>query len=108
MHAVRVRPDVIALLRPAGLDIVTERLLLPDDRQFDLAIATNVLVYYGPFEQALALRNIAAMLRPGGVLLTNNALPEVAGVPMRPAGATSLPYSEDPDDGDRVVWYQRR
>lgn len=50
---------------------------------------------------------MAAMLRPGGVLLSNNALPEVAGVPMKPAGATSLAYSGDPDDGDRVLWYRR-
>ena len=47
------------------------------------------------------------MLRPGGMLLTNNAPPEVDDVPMRPAGASSVPYSEDPDDGDRVVWYRR-
>jgi SAM-dependent methyltransferase len=107
MHAVHIRPGVVALLRPVDLDIVTERLPLPDSLRLDVVVATNVLVYYTPFEQALALRNIAAMLRPGGVLLANNALPDVEGVPMRPVGLTSLPYSEDPDDGDRVVWYQR-
>jgi hypothetical protein len=107
MHARRIRPDVVALLRPADLDIVIEHLPLPDDRRLDLIVATNVLVYYSPFEQALALGNIAGMLRTGGLLLTNNAVPEVQGVPMRPAGATSVAYSEDPDDGDRVVWYRR-
>jgi SAM-dependent methyltransferase len=107
MHAVRIRPRVVDLLHPADLDIVMQRLPLPDDRRLDLVVATNVLVYYSPFEQALALRNIAGMLRPGGVLLANNAVPDVEGVPMRAAGLTSLPYSEDPDDGDRVVWYQR-
>ncbi|MGC9948123.1 MAG: class I SAM-dependent methyltransferase [Bryobacteraceae bacterium] len=107
MHAIRIRPGVVALLRPADVDMVTQHLPLPADRRFDLVIATNILVYYSPFEQALAMRNIADMLRPGGVLLTNNALPEVSGVPMRPAGATSVAYSEDPDDGDRVVWYRR-
>jgi SAM-dependent methyltransferase len=107
MHAVRIRPSVVDLLHPADLDIVTERLPLPDDRRLDLVIATNVLVYYTPFEQDLALRNIAGMLRPGGVLLANNEVPEVDGVPMRAAGLTSLAYSEDPDDGDRVVWYKR-
>jgi hypothetical protein len=42
-----------------------------------------------------------------GVLLSNNALPEIAGVPMKPSGATSLAYSGDPDDGDRVLRCRR-
>jgi hypothetical protein len=41
------------------------------------------------------------------VLLSNNALPDVDGVPMRAAGSSSVAYAEDPDDGDRVVWYRR-
>ena len=43
----------------------------------------------------------------GGVLLSNNALPDVDDVPMRAAGSSSVAYAEDPDDGDRVVWYKR-
>jgi hypothetical protein len=107
MRAVRVRAEVVKLLQPSDLDIVIQRWILPEERRFDLIVATNILVYYSQFEQALALENVAAMLRPGGILLSNNVLPEVAGVPMRPAGATSLAYSEDPDDGDRVLWYKR-
>jgi CheR methyltransferase, SAM binding domain len=107
MRAVKIGPDVVKLLRPADLNIVLEHLPLPEDRKLDLIIATNVMVYYEPFEQGLALQNIAGMLRKGGMLLTNNALPEVKGVPIRPAGGSSIAYSEDPDDGDHVVWYQR-
>jgi hypothetical protein len=107
MRAVRIAPDVVRLLRPADLNIVLQHLPLPDDRKLDLMIATNVMLYYEPFEQALALQNIAGMLRAGGMLLSNNALPQVPGVPMRPVGGTSLAYSEDPDDGDHVLWYQR-
>ncbi len=57
-------------------------------------IATNVMVYYEPFEQALALQNICwdASIREAS-LLTNNALPEVEGVPIRPVGGTSVAYS---------------
>ncbi len=106
-RAVRIGPNVVKLLRPADLNIVLQHLDLADDRKLDLMIATNVMVYYEPFEQALALRNIAVMLRPGGMLLTNNALPEVKGVPMRPVGGTSVAYSDDPDDGDHVLWYRR-
>lgn len=108
LHAVRIAQAVVGLLRAADLDVVTERLVLPEEWKLDLVIATNVLVYYGPFEQALALRNIAEMLRTGGTLLTNNALPEVSGATMRAAGATSVSYSDDPDDGDRVLWYRRK
>ncbi len=107
MRAVRIRPDVVRLLEPFDLEIVIQHLRLPDERRFDLVVATNILVYYSPFEQALALQNLAAMLRPGGVLLSNNVLPEVPGVPMHPAGATSVAYSNDPDDGDHMLWYRR-
>ena len=84
-----------------------ERLALPEARRFDLIVATNILVYYSPFEKALALANVAAMLRAGGLLLSNDVLPEVRGIPMRPSGATSVAYSADPDDSDNVMWYRR-
>jgi hypothetical protein len=106
-RAVRIGTDVVKLLGGADLDVVLQHLPLPEDRKLDLMIATNVMLYYEPFEQALALQNIAGMLRSGGMLLSNNALPEVKGLPMRPVGGTSVAYSEDPDDGDHVLWYQR-
>ena len=46
-----------------------------DTSRFDLVVATNVLVYYEPFEQALAVSNMAGMLRTGGLLLTNQPVP---------------------------------
>jgi len=107
MRAVRVRPGVVGLLEPSDLDIVIERLVLPEARRFDLIVATNILVYYSPFEKALALANVAAMLRAGGLLLSNDVLPEVKGIPIRPAGATSVAYSASPDDSDKVMWYRR-
>jgi len=107
MRAVRVRPAVVRLLEPFDLDIVIQHLALPEAQRFDLIVATNVLVYYSQFEQALAMQNAAKMLRPGGILLSNYALPEVYGVPIRPFGGTSLAYSEDPEDGDHMLWYKR-
>lgn len=106
-RAVKVRPEVVKLLDASDVNIVVQHVALPPDRKFDLMIATNVMLYYQPFEQALAMQNIADMLRPGGLLLANNALPEVKGAAMRPVGETSVAYSEDPDDGDHVLWYQR-
>lgn len=49
-----------------NVNIVTERL---DGEAFDLVIATNVFIYYAVLEQALAMSNVEAMLKPGAFLL---------------------------------------
>jgi len=72
LRAVAVRPDVAASIAPTDLDVVVQRLgPLDESEKFDLIVATNVLLYYDGFEQALALTNVGAMLRPGAVFLTN-------------------------------------
>jgi hypothetical protein len=108
LRAVRIRPGVVRSLQVRDLNVVVERLdPLPDAERFDLVIATNILVYYDVFEQSLALANIAAMLRPGGLLLSNNVLVELPATPIRSIGHTDAIYSDRPDDRDQVVWYQR-
>jgi len=77
------------------------------NRKFDLVVATNVFVYYDVFDQALALANVGSMLRPGGFLLSNNALIELPSSRMRSVGYLTTSYSNRPDDGDHVVWYRR-
>jgi SAM-dependent methyltransferase len=104
-RAVRVAPQVVLRIRPVDLNIVTQR---ADGDPFDVIIATNVLVYYGVFEQALALANIESMLKPGGVLLTNTALPELPASKMRSAGYSTTAYSDRAGDGDHVVWYRKQ
>jgi hypothetical protein len=62
------------------------------------------------FEQSLAVANIAKMLRPGGIFLTNDRLFDLPSSPVRAAGATSVVYLEQPDGavkGDRIAWYQK-
>jgi predicted O-methyltransferase YrrM len=66
-----------------------------------------VFVYYDTLDQALALANIEHMLRPGGILLSNNALLELPTSRMRSVGYLTVPYSDRPDDGDHIVWYRR-
>jgi hypothetical protein len=66
-----------------------------------------VFIYYDTFEQALALRNIATLLKPGGFFLTNDWLPHVSQIPMRPMGYTAVQYGESGDWGDNVFWWQR-
>ncbi len=104
LRAVKVRSGIVAKVSPADLDVVVQRL---DGESFDLVIATNVLVYYGTLQQSLALSNIGYMLRPGGFLLSNNALLELPATSMHSAGYTTVVYSSMPDDGDQFVWYQR-
>ena len=45
------------------------------------------------------------MLRPGGVLLTNDAVLEVPEVPMRSQGYVSVAFSNRPGDGERMIFY---
>jgi len=56
------------------LNVVTERL---PDAAFDLAVATNVLLYLSDEEAALALANIAVMVRQGGYLVHNEMRAQV-------------------------------
>jgi predicted TPR repeat methyltransferase len=101
---VRIQPAVVASVAPRDLNIVVDRLPLRDDERFDLIVATNVLVYYDLFEQALAAANIAAMLRPGGVFVTNTA---VLPTPPLRATASYLRVAHTAERYDEIFWYQR-
>ena len=107
IRAVRVRPAIVNLITPEDTNIVLQRIETPRGQGFDLLIATNILVYYDVFEQSLALANVETMLRPGGFLLSNNALLELPGSRMHSTGYQTAAYSDKPGDGDHIVWYQR-
>jgi len=96
------------MIRALEASIVSDRIDLPEGERFDLVVATNVMLYYDTFEQTLALDAIAAMLRPGGVLLTNDAVLEVPEVPMRSQGYLNVPFSKREGDGERMVFYVRK
>jgi hypothetical protein len=108
LRAIRIRPDVVLRIHPENLNIITEHKTLPAAKQYDLIIATNILVYYNVFEQSLALANIECMLRPGGLLLSNNALLELPFSRMRSVGYKTAVYSNRASDGDTIVWYQKK
>jgi hypothetical protein len=75
VRAIEIGPRAVLDLQPQPLDVVVQRLdNLPASEQFDLVVATNVLLYYGAFEQALAAANLAAMMKPGAILVANHAL----------------------------------
>jgi len=71
-------------------------------------VATNVLFYYDVFEQALAAANVAAMLKPGGFLLSNDKLVDRPGGVMKSAGSTMVWYTDQPKAGDSVNWYRKQ
>ena len=84
-----------------------QRLDLREADRFDLVVATNILVYYDTFEQALALSNVSAMTKVGGLFLTNNAVLELPDSKLRSVGYRTVVYSDKPDDGEHVLMYRR-
>ena len=88
LRAVRATPSAVQRMSIRDVNIVTERL---EEEPFDLVIATNVFIYYDVLEQALALSNVEAMLKPGGFLLANFSAPNLTSVTIRPVETTEDP-----------------
>ena len=109
MRAVRVRPEVVRSITAEDVNVVLQRVEpLPALERYDVIVATNILVYYDVFEQSLAMANIARMLKPGGVLLTNSPVFELPSTPMRGVGFTDVLYEQRDAARDRIFWYQRQ
>ena len=87
------------MLRQAGI---------PAGQGLDLVVATNVLVYYDRFQQALAMANIARMLNHGGILLANNVLPAQHAADLEYLGRRTIAFTLSGAYGDDVVVYRRR
>ena len=107
LRAVRVRPSAVQRMSMLNLNIVTDRL---DGEAFDLVIATNVFIYYGELEQALAMSNVEAMLKPGAFLLANFSAPNLTPVTMPPLDTTTTLYARAANETvrDYIVWYRAR
>jgi len=113
-RSVDVRPEVVRDITGVELNIVLERLAdSHPSRQFDLIVATNVLIYYDTAEQALAAGNIAGMLRPGGLLMTNQPVPAVAACGLSPLLIMSVAFDRVPsaagshERGDSIFVYRK-
>ena len=108
-RSVRIRPGIVLRILVRHLDVVYERLVLPEAERFDLIVGTNIFVYYGSFEQTLAEQNLSAMLGENGIVLTNDALPTRSQAsPFRELGFSTTGYSDRPKDGDRIQWLQKQ
>ena len=71
-RSITVEPSVAQAVHASELNISTQSLT----GTYDLAIATNVLLYFESADLALALCNTAAMLRAGAYFIHNDIRPE--------------------------------
>ena len=102
-RAVRIRPEIVTVLDPQSLNIVSQHVEAPAGQRFDLIVATNIFLYYNRFEQALALLNIESMLNAGGVVVSNDLVEDYSGLNLRTVGTVSVPYT--PSQADQVRIY---
>jgi len=105
VRAVAVQPKYASRIEPRDLNVVGQ---VVDGEEFDLVVATNILVYYDRFQQALAMAGIARMMRAGGVFLSNTLLPAQRPAALEYLGRRSVSYSVSGSYGDDVVAYRRR
>jgi hypothetical protein len=107
-RAIAVRPNVVKNLTPVDMNIVFQSVSLPADKQFDLVIGTNIFVYYGSLEQSLARANIGTMVKAGGFLITNEALPDKAPSNLKDSLKTTIDIASSPKQmTDYVFTYAR-
>ena len=100
-RAVSIRPQIVKIIEPMPLNIVTEHAR----ETYDLVIATNILVYYDAFDRALALLNIASMMMAAGAFLANSPLPACPALPLHATGSVDVRYSSAAGDDDRIEIY---
>ncbi len=104
----KIYPTIVQKIVPLDANIVFQHIDLSLDKSFDLIIGTNIFVYFGVFEQALARRNIGLMLKPGGFLLSNDKLPGTTADGLSDSLQTKQTVARDPDRLEYMFTYQRR
>jgi len=107
LRAVTVRPRFASRVNPLNLNVVTQRVDLEEGRKFDLVVATNILVYYDRFQQALAMASIASMMSPGGIFLANDALSAHHVKSLEFLDRHAVAYAKSGPYGDNVLAYRR-
>lgn len=107
-RAVKIRPEFAQRMTPLDTNIVFQHLALPPEEGFDLIIGTNIFIYFGAFEQALARKNMSLMLKPGGFVLSNDALPGTPADGLSDSLKTSQLVARNPDRIEYMFTYERR
>jgi len=106
-RAVKIRPSVVKRIHALDMNIVYQREQLASQQGFDLIIGTNIFIYYDAFEQSLARANIAAMLKPGGFLLSNDKFPDTVPSGLAKSVDTTLLVARQPDRTDTMFCYRK-
>jgi chemotaxis methyl-accepting protein methylase len=106
-RALKIRPEIVRKLTALDMNVVYQRLVPSSELAFDLVIGTNIFVYYGEFEQLLARANVAAMLKPGGYLLSNDKLADKIPFGLDELLETPITSSVQPLVRDIMFCYQR-
>lgn len=106
-RALKIRPEIVRKLTALDMNVVYQRLAPSSEQGFDLVIGTNIFVYYGEFEQLLARANVAAMLKPGGYLLSNDKLADKSTFGLDEVLETPITSSVQPLVRDIMFCYQR-
>jgi len=107
-RAVKIRPGIVRRLTPVDMNIVYQRLPVAPQQGFDLMIGTNIFIYYDAFEKSLARANVAAMLKPGGFLLSNDKFPDSVTSGLEGSLQTTELIARDPDRTDTMFCYQKQ
>jgi hypothetical protein len=109
IRAVSIRPEIARQVIPVDMNIVFQHLTGTDpDWDLDLVIGTNIFIYYGAFEQSLARANLAAMLKPGGFVLTNDLLADKVPSHLDEVHTTTIEVRSNPQIMDHVYCYRRQ
>lgn len=107
-RAISVNPSVVKRVTPVDMNVVFQSVSLPADKQFDLVIGTNIFVYYDSLDQSLARANIGNMVKPGGYLISNEALPDKAPSNLTNSLKTTVTITNDPPLTDYMFTYARK
>jgi hypothetical protein len=105
IRAVSVRPELVRRITPIDMNIVFQRLT---SEKFDLIIGTNIFIYYDAFQQSLARANLASMLNPGGMVLSNNLLASEVPSHLNEVHRTEIDVTGNGAISDYVFCYQRK
>ncbi len=108
LRAVAIAPRYASRVTPLDLNIVAQRVDLEEGKAFDLVIATNILVYYDRFQQALAMASIARMMNAGGIFLANDALSAHHVQSLEFVDRHTVAFATKGPYGDNVLAYRRR
>jgi hypothetical protein len=108
LRAVAIAPRFASRVTPLNLNVVAQRAELGQGQAFDLVVATNILVYYDRFQQALAMASIARMMNPGGIFLANDALSAHHVQSLEFVDRHTVAFATSGHNGDNVLAYRRR